>query len=292
VIRPASVVVIGLCLLPTLASAQNAEFTVNVQSAAVRKGPSTGSPVVGQAPRGAVLEVTRDIGAWVKVTWPEAPEGIGYVHQSMGKLSQRATREERLAAAFASLPPPESMAAPEPSAMEPAAAIDASASRGTIYVPPPTHVVGLGGQMSGATPGFGFTSRIWSRSRLGVQLDLSRSRLTSTVSPERVQSTQFAPSVVFALRDYMTDSIWLRPYFGGGAALTRSTWSAGTPEISASVTESVVGFRGFGGAEVTIPNLPRFAVSADVGYHWTEQPFAGFELGGLGFSISGHWYVK
>jgi len=58
------------------------------------------------------------------------------------------------------------------------------------------------------------------------------------------------------------------------------------------VTESVVGFRGFGGAEVTIPNLPRFAVSADVGYHWTEQPFAGFELGGLGFSISGHWYVK
>ena len=100
-------VAIVLGLMPSLAAAQSTDFTVSVQSAAVRKSPSTGSPIVGQAPRGAVLEVTRDIGAWVKVTWPEAPDGIGYVHQSMGKIAQRATREERLAAAFASLPPPE-----------------------------------------------------------------------------------------------------------------------------------------------------------------------------------------
>jgi hypothetical protein len=143
VIRPASVVVIAVCLLPTLASAQVAEFTVNVQSAAVRKGPSTGSPVVGQAPRGAILEVTRDIGAWVKVAWPEAPDGIGYVHLSMGKLSQRATREERLAAAFASLPPPEPVLLPDTSVVEPAASIGGSPSLRTIHVPPPTHVVGL-----------------------------------------------------------------------------------------------------------------------------------------------------
>ena len=39
------------------ASRKDAEFTVSVQSAAVRKAPSTGSPVVGQAARGAVLEV-------------------------------------------------------------------------------------------------------------------------------------------------------------------------------------------------------------------------------------------
>ena len=197
-IRQASVVAIAVCLLPSLASAQISEFTVSVQSADVRKAPSTGSPLVGHAPRGAVLEVTRDIGAWVKVAWPEAPDGIGYVHQSMGKLSQRATREERLAAAFASLPPPEPVAMPEPP--QPAASIDASTSTRTIYVPAPTHVVGLGGQMSGATPGFGFTSRIWSRSRLGVQLDLSRSTMTNDVSPERVRSTQFAPSVIYSLQ--------------------------------------------------------------------------------------------
>jgi opacity protein-like surface antigen len=293
VIRQAFVVAIAAGLVPSLASAQSpdaqtSEFTVSVQSADVRKAPSTGSPLVGHAPRGAVLEVTRDIGAWVKVAWPEAPDGIGYVHQSMGKMSQRATREERLAAAFASLPPPEPVAIPEP----PQSAIDGSNSTRTIYVPAPTHVVGLGGQMSGATPGFGFTSRIWSRKRLGVQLDLSRSTLTSTASPERVHATQFAPSVIYSVHDYVSDSVWLRPYFGGGAAVTRSKLSSGTPEVSASVSDSTLGFRTFGGAEVTIPNMPRFAVSADVGYQWTKQPFEGFELGGLGFSISGHWYVK
>ncbi len=293
--QPLVVVAIAVCLAPSLASAQSpaivpsSEFTVSVQSADVRKAPSTGSPLVGHAPRGAVLEVTRDIGAWVKVAWPEAPDGIGYVHLSMGKLSQRATREERLAAAFASLPPPEPVATPEPP--QPAASIGASTSTRTIYVPPPTHVVGLGGQMSGTTPGFGFTSRMWSRRRVGVQLDLSRSTMTST-SPERVRSTEFAPSVIYALADYVSDNVWLRPYFGGGAVFTRSKLSSGTPEVSASVSDSSLGFRGFGGAEVTIPNMPRFAISADVGYQWSKQPFAGFDLGGLGFSISGHWYVK
>jgi opacity protein-like surface antigen len=290
VIRQASVVAIAVCLWPSFASAQISEFTVSVQSAAVRKAPSTGSPLVGQAPRGAVLEVTRDIGAWVKVAWPEAPDGIGYVHQSMGKLSERATREERLATAFASLPPPEPVAMPEPP--EPSASTDASTSTRTIYVPPPTHVVGLGGQLSGATPGFGFTSRIWSRSRFGVQLDLSRSTLTNAASPERVRSTQFAPSVIYSLPDYVSDNVWLRPYFGGGGAFTRSKLSSGTPEVSASVSDSSLGVRAFGGAEVTVPNMPRFAISADVGYQWSHQPFDAFELGGLGFSISGHWYMK
>ena len=292
-IRQALVVAIAVCVAPSLASAQSpevaqsSEFTVSVQSADVRKAPSTGSPLVGHAPRGAVLEVTRDIGAWVKVAWPEAPDGIGYVHQSMGKLSQRATREERLAVAFASLPPPEPVAIPE----GPQSAIDANSTR-TIYVPAPTHIVGLGGQMSGATPGFGFTSRIWSRSRFGVQLDLSRSTETASASPERVRSTQFAPSVIYSVHDYVSDNVWLRPYFGGGAAFTNSKLSSGTPEVSASVSDSSLGFRAFGGAEVTIPSMPRFAVSADVGYHWSKEPFPGFDLGGMGFSISGHWYVK
>ena len=292
--RHASVVAIVLGLMPSLAAAQSTDFTVSVQSAAVRKSPSTGSPIVGQAPRGAVLEVTRDIGSWVKVTWPEAPDGIGYVHQSMGKLAQRATREERLAATFASLPPPEPVDMPLLTADQQAASIDMSTTR-TIYIPPPTHVFGLGAQMtgaSGATPGYGFTSRIWSRKRLGVQLDLSQTTMTSTLSPERLRSTQFAPSLIYSLPDYVSDSLWLRPYFGGGAALTRSKLTSGTPEVSAAVSESVFGLRGFGGAEFTIPNMPRFAISADLGYQWSQQPFAGFDLGGVGFALSGHWYVK
>jgi opacity protein-like surface antigen len=288
----ALIVILWVVLTPVAVFAQTNEFTVSVQSAAVRKGPSTGSPIVGHADRGVVLEVTRDIGAWVKVTWPEAPDGIGYVHQSMGKMSQRATREERIAAAVASLPPAEPLVAPAEPVQ--AAPVDASLMQTTrtIYVPPPTHTVGVGGQLSGATPGFGFTSRIWSRKRLGVQLELSRSTLTTDASPQRVRSTQFAPSVLYALPDYVSDNVWLRPYFGGGGAFVRSKLTSGTPEVSASVTDSSLAWRAFGGTEVTVPGVPRFAMSADVGYQWTEQSFVGFETGGLGFAISAHWYVK
>jgi hypothetical protein len=291
VIRHISVVAIVLSLSASVASAQNALFTVTAQSAAVRKAPSTGSPVVGQAPRGAVLEVARDIGAWVKVAWLDAPDGFGYVHLSLGKMSQRLTMEERVAAAFVPSPTSEPVAAPE-SDVAAQTAIEAPASTRTIYVAAPTHVVGLGGLMSGATPGFGFTSRMWSRKRFGIQLDLSRSKLTNASSSERLRSTQFAPSLIYALPDYVGDNVWLRPYLGGGGALTRSTLGSTTPQVMATVSDSSFGFRAFGGAEVTIPGAPRFAVSADAGYQWSPQPFAGFELGGLGFSLSGHWYVK
>jgi opacity protein-like surface antigen len=294
VIRHASAVALCVLLFSTPVFAQapettNPQFTVTVQSAAVRKSPSTGSPAIGQAPRGTVLEVARDIGAWVKVSWADGPDGFGYVHQSMGKMSQRLTMEERVAAAFVPTPSAEPVADP---AIAPAVAPEPQMSTRTLYVPPPTHLVGLGGQLSGATPGFGFTSRIWSRSRLGVQLDLTRSRMTTSASPERLESTQFAPSVVFALADHVSDSIWLRPYVGGGGAFVKSTLKSGTPEVAPLVSDSRFTARTFGGLEVTLPNVPRFAMSADAGYEWSKQPFPGFEVGGLGFSVSGHWYVK
>jgi hypothetical protein len=60
------------------------------------------------------------------------------------------------------------------------------------------------------------------------------------------------------------------------------------------VTESAntFGLRGFVGAEMSFSSLPQFALSADVGYYHLPEPFVGFEPGGMGFSISGHWYVK
>jgi hypothetical protein len=60
-----------------------------------------------------------------------------------------------------------------------------------------------------------------------------------------------------------------------------------------SVSDSSVGYQAFGGAEITFPSMPRFAVSADLGYRWTgDAPFNGFELGGVGFTLAGHWYVR
>jgi hypothetical protein len=246
--------------------------------------------VLGQAPRGAVLEVTRDIGAWVKVAWPDAPDGIGYVHQSMGTLTNRPTREQRIAEAVASLPPPELAAGT--SAAQVSVANDVPPARRTVYVPAPMHLVGLGGQLSAATPGFGFSSRIWSRHRFGVQLDLSRSKLTNDLSSDRVRSTEFVPSAIYSMPDYVSESFWLRPYVGGGVAMIRAKLYGGTPEVAQSESDSSLGYRAFGGAEVTVPGVPRLAISAQFGYQWAETRFEGFDPSGMRFAISGHWYVK
>ena len=70
--------------------AQNTvKLTVNEASANVHKSPSVGSPVIGKAPRGTALVVTREVGDWVKVSWPSAADGAGYVRVSAGTLARR-----------------------------------------------------------------------------------------------------------------------------------------------------------------------------------------------------------
>ena len=93
------------------------------------------------------------------------------------------------------------------------------------------------------------------------------------------------------MNDRVTDYLWLRPYVGVAAHLVHSSR---TDLIFTDVTESAntVGARVFLGAEMSFSSLPQFALSADVGYYHLPEPFVGFEPGGMGFSISGHWYVK
>ena len=86
-IRHAAAVVIVLLLSPSWVTAQGTELTVNTSSASVHKAPSTASPVIGQAARGTRLAVTRNVGDWVKVAWPSAADGVGYVRVSVGSVS-------------------------------------------------------------------------------------------------------------------------------------------------------------------------------------------------------------
>ena len=80
-IRQAAAVVVALCLStsPLYAQSTHVKLTVSEASATVHKSPSTGSPVIGKAPRGTELVVTREVGDWVKVSWPSAADGAGYV---------------------------------------------------------------------------------------------------------------------------------------------------------------------------------------------------------------------
>jgi hypothetical protein len=84
-IRQAAAVVVALCLSASPLHAQNApntRLTVSEASADVHKTPSVGSPVIGKAPRGTELVVTREVGDWMKVSWPSSPDGAGYVRKS------------------------------------------------------------------------------------------------------------------------------------------------------------------------------------------------------------------
>jgi hypothetical protein len=38
--------------------------------------------------------------------------------------------------------------------------------------------------------------------------------------------------------------------------------------------------------------MPQFSISAELGYRWLRPSFDGFEPRQLGFSLSGHWYVR
>lgn len=302
-IRYVATIAVALFLTPSWLCAQSTEFKVTNASASVYKSPSTGSPVIGQAARGAVLEVTRELGSWVKVVWPAAPDRTGYVHVTMGSIAQRTVPGPNRVTPAASSRPPVTIPPPPPTATATTVAArtehvdagDSAALTRTVYVSTPTHIVGVGGRMGGLmggpSLGFGATTRAWSSKNVGMQFDMSRYTLADAAG--RRTSNQFTPSVLYSLPGKLTDYFWLRPYVGSGPTLQRESVNATPAGAGNSVSTNRFGFQAFGGGEVTFASVPRFALSADLGYHWLPTTaLPGFDLGGLGLSVSGHWYVK
>jgi len=292
-IRLAAAVAVAVCLSPTWLCAQATVLTVNTASADVYKSPSTGSPVIGHAPRGTVLAVTRELGSWVKVSWPGAQD-VGYVHMSMGSLGRGFPSGPSQPAGLTSARPAAEPASPTPGAIRAGrpAPGEPPAPMRPVFVTPATHLIGLGGRVGGSTFGFGATARAWSRDRFGAQLEMSRSAWTSVGVAGRVSSIQFEPSLLYRLPDHVADYLWVRPYLGSGVNLRRQTLSNAIPGAGPSVSENTFGLQAFGGGELTFAGVPRFALSVDLGYHWVRTSFAGVDLGGPGVSVSGHWYVK
>ena len=283
-------VAVAVCLSPSWLCAQTTVLTVSAASADVYKSPSTGSPVVAHAPRGTVLAVTRELGSWVKVSWPGA-EDVGYVHNSMGSLGRRLPMEPAEPAGLTSALP-----SPEPASIAPVAVAARQpappAPMQPVFVTPATHLVGLGGQVGGSTFGFGATARAWSRGPFGAQLELSRSALPDVAVGGSVSSIQFEPSLLYRLPDHVADYLWVRPYLGSGVSFGRQTLSHAIPGAGSSESEQTFGLQAFGGGELTFAAVPRFALSVDLGYHWVRTAFGSADLGGPAVSLSGHWYVK
>jgi hypothetical protein len=161
--------------------------------------------------------------------------------------------------------------------------------RGLLNGTPASHVFGVGGLL-GSTGNFGATARAWHDNRLGIQFGLTRD--ATPAGAGRTTAIQFEPGVVFALFDRVGDYVWIRPYVGSTLNLRRQTFSVPALQGVASTSENGVGFRVFGGSELTFASLPRFGLSADLGYRRFPTPFSGFEANPLSVSLAGHWYVR
>jgi hypothetical protein len=296
----AAAIVVALALHPVQLHAQDIVFTVSVSSANVHKGPSIVTPVIAHVPQGTALPVVRNLGSWVKVEWRAAPDGFGYLHVSTGQLtpasiSSATPRASSTTAALASPGPASAPLSPSSSPTghaarppRPRERVVLGNQQGATAI---SHIVGVGallGSMSSA----GATTRAWRDNRLGLQIGFTRDAMTSSVAAGRVTSVQLEPAVVYGLFDHVSDYFWVRPYIGSGLSIRHQTLHDTTPSGADAAASTGVGFRAFGGGEVTFAGAPRFGLSVDVGYRWLPTPFPGFEPASVSAIVAGHWYVK
>jgi hypothetical protein len=163
--------------------------------------------------------------------------------------------------------------------------------RGQLNVTPASHVFGVGG-LVGSMSSLGATARAWRNNRLGIQVGFTRNARTSDIAAGRVTSMQFEPGVVYGLFDHVSDYVWIRPYVGSVVSFRHQTLNIAPPVALEPASHSGVGFTVFGGTELTFASVPRFGLSADVGYRRFGTSFPGFEAEPISVSIAGHWYIK
>jgi hypothetical protein len=294
--RRLAVCVLAFALAPAALSAQAPVFTVTVASADVHKGPSTVTPVIGHVTRGAALAVSRNLGSWVRIAWPTAPDGVAYVHVTMGRLGGAGLEPSAMPARSTPASAPQTAPTSTPISAQPPARPHTPAD-GRVGVQGPqgvttiSHVIGIGGLVQSAAS-FGATGRVWRRERVGFELRVTRNRLTSETAAGRVTATELEPRVVYALFDHVSDYFWFRPYVGSGVNFSHQTLQDSSPAAAASGSASHVGARLFGGSELTFAGATRFGLSAELGYRSPSTAFAGYDTRRYTFSIAGHWYVK
>ena len=303
-VRHAAAVAVVLVLSASPLHAQDANFTVTVASANVHAGPSTASAVIGRAAWGRTFEVTRELGSWVRVSWPAAPSGGGYLHVSWGTLERKVAGADGATAApvgvvrtNAAVVEPAPRSVREPASSSPSASSQIDVQRPTAPGTPgaavaiPSHVVGLGARFGTDAIGFAGSGRLWARDPFGLQFEVGRvTQASNAAFAPRLHMTTIGAGVIYSLPDLVADAVWIRPYLGGGASFYRSTLSTAT---GVSVpAENGLGYQALGGAEFTWAGLPHLSLSTDIRQEWAPTPFTGFETGGLGVALSAHWYVK
>ena len=86
--------VLAIVLVPAALGAQTT-LTIEASSMDVHESPKEDSRVVGQAPRGRVLEIMSNDGEWLRVVWPGPAACVGYVRVKGGALDRTDSDDEQ-----------------------------------------------------------------------------------------------------------------------------------------------------------------------------------------------------
>jgi hypothetical protein len=298
--RSIAAIFVVLVLNPAWLHAQSVLFTVNAQTAGIHQAPSADSPVIGQSTKGSVLDVRRNLGTWLEVSWPSAVNRVAYIDATAGSIYQQPGSPARpmTIAEFVATPASAIQAPPTGEGLFSTPGTSAPNSHAAQAMQQPaghsssiTHMLGFGGRIGSTTRTIGPTGRVWTRKRIGVQFVMTRDNRTNAET-QRITSMQFAPSVMYALPSAVGDYVWIRPYAGAGMTFYRSRLKSAAPESIEIGSDTDRRMHFMGGGEVTFASIPRLAVSADVGYYKAPAAFAGVEPNNMRLELSGHWFVK
>jgi hypothetical protein len=135
----------------------------------------------------------------------------------------------------------------------------------------------------------GFNARFWSESKLGFEAGWATDGEGGGGVSSRFHIIPF--SALYTLTHVNTNSMYIRPYLGGGINITRFTtniddYLSDFLGEDISLSETKVGGQGFFGAEFTFKSVPRLSFGGDVGLHRI------FNDNGFRAGVQVHYYLK
>jgi len=145
--------------------------------------------------------------------------------------------------------------------------------------PPEPQTFGIGGNfLIGINVG-GLTMRYWSESKLGLEAGVNF----------RSHWTAIPVSVLYTLSHIDTNSMYIRPYIGGGININRFSFRG------RGYSESKIGGQGVGGVEFTPKNSPRFSFGGNLGIHnFGSYGYGPYRVSSTHFMLGlhAHYYIR
>jgi hypothetical protein len=140
--------------------------------------------------------------------------------------------------------------------------------------PPEPQTIGIGGKIFfGEGTRGGVTLRYWSESKFGFEAGVIHGNYLTSIPI----------SGLYTLTHINTDSMYIRPYIGGGISIDRVSFPG--------YSDSTVGGQGFGGVEFTPRNSPKFSFGGNLGVY-NIGSWGGFRHTDFMLGLHAHYYIR